>query len=231
MSVLLNRILELAENTPPQITTLSSESVVILLFAQQLLVNPLNWLSTAEDPEDVITPEDTIVIEDLVSNIMFQIMHPLVGTIFPYVTAEPPVYSLPCDGSVYLREDYPQLYIELDDAFIIDADTFFVPDLRGRTLLGVNDDHPMGESDGQETVTLTTEQMPSHSHSNTPHAHSEIAAVDTIINGGLEAPASAATAIPATTGFTSIDIGDTGGGEAHTNMPPFVAIKYAIGAA
>lgn len=231
MSILLDKLLELAETTPPQITALSSESVVILLWCQQLLLRLYNWKDTAEDQADVITPADALMIEDLVSNIMFQITHPLIGTIFPYVTTDPPPYTLPCDGSVYLRADYPQLYLQLDDAFIIDADSFFVPDLRERTLFGVGGAFAMGDTGGEQTVTLTVDQIPAHSHSNSPHSHSEIAAVTTLINGGLEAPASAAVPAASTTGLASVTIDDTGGGEAHNNMPPYLALKYCIGAA
>jgi len=231
MSVLLDSLLALAANTPAQMTMLSSESVVILMFAQTLLINPYNWLDKGEDPLDEITPADLVLIEDLVSNIMFQITHPVIGTVFPYLTVDPPLYCLPCDGSVYLREDYPQLYAALDDAFIIDADTFFVPDMRNLTMVGAGDIYAMGDTGGEAEITLTVDQIPAHSHENTPHAHSEIGAVSAIINGGLEAPASAATPFPTTTGATSIAIGDTGGGEAHTNLQPYIALKYCIGAA
>jgi len=151
MSILLDSLLALAADTPPQMTMLSSESVVILLFAQTLLINPRNWLDKAQDPEDVITPADLILIEDLVSNIMFQITHPVIGTVFPYLTVDPPLYCLPCDGSVYLREDYPELYIALDDAFIIDADSFFVPDMRNLTMVGAGDIYAMGATGGEGT--------------------------------------------------------------------------------
>lgn len=231
MSALLDSLLALAVDTPPQMTMLSSESVVILMFAQTLLINPYNWLDKGQDPLDVITPADYVLITDLVSNIMFQITHPVIGTIFPYLTVDPPLYCLPCDGSVYLRENYPQLYAELDDAFIIDADSFFVPDMRNLTMVGAGDTYAMGDTGGETEVTLTTDQIPAHSHTNTPHTHTEIGAVEAIINGGLEAPAFAATALPTVTGATSIAIDNTGGGEAHTNLQPYIALKYCIGAA
>jgi len=231
MSILLDKLLVLAETMPPQITALSSESVVILLWSQQLLGNINNWYDTAEDQADVITPDDAILIERLIDDLMSSIVRPLVGTVFPYVTADPPPFTLPCDGATYAASDYPQLYALLDAAFIIDPTSFFVPDLRGRVMLGVNSDHAIGESGGEETVTLTTDTMPAHSHTSPPHAHSEIIAVDTLINGGLEAPASAATAFTGTTGLTSVTIDSAGAGEAHNNLQPYLALKYCIGAA
>lgn len=231
MSVLLDKILALATTTPAQLTALSSESVVILLFAQQLLINPRNWLDTAEDQADVITPDDYIVITDLVSNIMFQITHPLLGTIFPYLTTDPPLYTLPCDGSTYLREDYPQLYAALDSAFILDADSFFVPDMRDLAIVGAGSSYSMGDTGGETEVTLSVGEMPAHSHSNTPHAHSEITAIPNLTTIGAGVPEPTAVPSVGTTGFTSVAIDNTGGDEAHNNLQPYIALKYCIGAA
>ncbi|RQP16955.1 tail fiber protein [Parapedobacter defluvii] len=52
------------------------------------------------------------------------------------------------------------------------ATTFALPDLRGRTALGVGQgpglgDYPIGERIGTENVTLLTPQMPIHSHAAT----------------------------------------------------------------
>jgi microcystin-dependent protein len=124
--------------------------------------------------------------------------------------------------------EYPLLYDAIKVVFRIDDDTFFVPDLRNKFLLGEDEYQPMGSSGGEQNVTLDISEMPEHTHTNSPHAHSEIGAVSTIINGGLEAPASAATPLPTTTGFETVVIDNAGGGQAHNNMPPYVTIGYVI---
>jgi len=158
-----------------------------------------------------------------------EIMSGLIGAILPHAMASlTGLNMLPCEGSTYNRADWPLLYAALDAEFIIDADTFRVPDLRDKFPLGAGDNYPLGTEGGEETHVLTVTEMPSHDHSSPPHAHSEIGAVSTIINGGLEAPASAATPLPTTTGFETVTIDSTGGDEAHNNMPPFVAVRWAI---
>lgn len=142
-----------------------------------------------------------------------------VGTIVHYLNQTSPVGILPCDGSTYNRVDYPNLYAALDPIFHASADTFTLPDLRGRVLvtsgLGTSlTNRNLGDSVGLETVTLELANIPAHTHS-------EIAAVDSVINGGLEAPAPAAVSSPTVTG-------SSGGGAAHENMQPSLVVHTGV---
>lgn len=156
----------------------------------------------------------------------------MIGTILPYATLQAPAHTLPCDGAIYQRADYPLLYAALHSAFIIDADTFKTPDLIGKFPLGATlapaSDFPVGSSGGETEHTLTTDEMPAHNHSTNPHQHGETGATSVVINGGLEAPASAAIPTPSVTGLSGVTVNDTGGGQAHNNMPPFTAVRYCI---
>lgn len=152
----------------------------------------------------------------------------LCGVILPYITTDPPVFGLACDGATYNRVDYPRLYAVLDAAFIVDADTFFVPDLRGRVMLGSGGVFDVGDTGGEAEHTLTIGEMPTHDHADLGHTHSEIAAIDTLVNGGLEAPSPSAAVVVATTGTGFANIQTTGGGDPHNNMQPFLAVKYFI---
>lgn len=51
----------------------------------------------------------------------------LIGSILLYATADTPSGTLLCDGSTYLRTDYPRLYGVLDSQYIVDADHFVTP--------------------------------------------------------------------------------------------------------
>jgi len=78
--------------------------------------------------------------------------------------------------------------------------TFGLPDLRGRIAIGTGDgpgltNRTFGQSGGQDNVTLTTSQIPAHSH--------------------LLPPSPASTF-------------DTGGGQPHTNMQPYLALTHTI---
>jgi len=142
-----------------------------------------------------------------------------IGTVFATAAASVPPYSLLCDGSTYARVDYPDLYAVLDTAFIIDADTFSVPDLRGRVILGTGtggglSSYATGDTGGEESHTLSTGELPSHSHT-------EGNATATAITIGPGAPAP--SAIPSI-GIT----GNTGGGGAHENRQPYLALQWYI---
>lgn len=157
----------------------------------------------------------------------------MIGAVFPYTTVNPPNGCLPCDGTVFNRVDYPNLYANLDPVLIIDADTFRTPDLRGRVVVGAGGGsgltpRSVGDTFGEEQHQLTVGELASHSHSNVPHSHSEIIAVASLINGGIEAPASAALPSAGATGFSSVAIDNTGGDDPHNNIQPSYALKYCM---
>lgn len=61
------------------------------------------------------------------------------GVIFPYGGATAPAGWLLCDGTSYLRADYPALFTAISTAFgTADGTHFNVPDFRGRFLRGVD---------------------------------------------------------------------------------------------
>ncbi|MGW2554070.1 phage tail protein [Streptomyces sp. NPDC001635] len=108
--------------------------------------------------------------------------------------------------------------------------TFALPDLQGRVPL-----HPgsgaglsprvRGESGGTETVTLTTGQIPSHTHTlNGVAARQDTNRVAgaVLANGGYYS-----TQTP-DTGMDQAPIGATGGGQPHPNMQPFLCVNFII---
>lgn len=140
----------------------------------------------------------------------------LTGTIFPHVNTTPPDGALACDGSQYQRVDYPNLYAVLDAAFIVDTDNFMVPDLRGQMLLGESATHDISETGGAETVQLSIDEIPAHSHGYTGVSPD----IDLEDVGVPQVTAAAVLPFQTTT--------ETGGSQAHENMPPFTVIRWAI---
>ena len=167
----------------------------------------------------------------------------MIGVVVPYATNSPPPGCLPCDGSSHQRGDYPRLYDQLAPQLITGPDTFVTPDLRGVFVLGATDpDYPAFTAGGAATHQLTSAEMPAHAHTTQPHghtaqphAHSESIAVPALINGGIEAPASAAVPAAGVTGVAtvvidpaSVTVDQAGGDQAHNNMPPYIALRYCI---
>ena len=106
--------------------------------------------------------------------------------------------------------------------------TFAVPDLRSRVPIHQGNNYARGGFGGAETVTLTSNNLPSHNH---PAAG--VAAGTTGAPGGntwagsvsLKQYAGAGTGNETLAGAS---IGATGGGQPHDNIIPYLALNYII---
>lgn len=140
-----------------------------------------------------------------------------------------------CEGQLLAISQYTALFSLLGTQYGGDGQTTFaLPDLRGRVIMGDGQgagltNRTIGETIGTETNTLTTAQLPAHSHS--------VAAVSTDGNqnsptGNL--PADTKTLdkeysnATANTTMKSTMIGSTGGGQSVNNMQPSTVLTYII---
>jgi microcystin-dependent protein len=183
-----------------------------------------NWMND----QNPLSQSEIDDLQAKLAEVQYQLMSALTGMIMPICTENLPAGTLLCDGSTYLRVDYPNLYAAIDPGFRIDADSFTVPDLQDRFVLAAGPENAAYTNGGEAEHTQTIAEMPNHAHSTDPHSHSEIGAVATLINGGLEAPASAAAPFVTTTGLATVTVHDTGGGDPMPIMPPFYALKYVV---
>lgn len=120
--------------------------------------------------------------------------------------------------------------------------TFALPDLRGRIPLhfGTGPDgttYQLAETGGSEEVTLTTQQIPIHTHpqfcfsdasgsvTSNPQSAVPGPADITQFNDLSVAPNTAPNAQLGTPGFNS---GIMGGSQPHTNFEPYLCINYII---
>lgn len=164
---------------------------------------------------------------------MYWSLTPMVGTIIAYATTDAPSNALPCDGAQYLRVDYPALYAAIASQFIVDADNFVVPDLRGRTPIGTGTGtgltpRTIGDNSGEEAHSLSAAEGPVHSHSDTGHIHSIHSHIDLLAVAPGELPVSCPNPLPESTSGGNAAIGNAGSGTAHNNMQPFLALNYGI---
>lgn len=144
----------------------------------------------------------------------------MIGTILPSISASLPAWALWCDGSTYDKAQFPDLYESIHPDFKdTGAETFTLPDLTGRFLMGTNDIDEVGQVGGEAEVTLTEAQMPSHSHEYQPR-------ID--MNLDLESPGApdilGAGITPLLTNVTF----ETGGDQPHENRPPFFKVRFFI---
>ena len=145
------------------------------------------------------------------------------GFVGCYAGSTPPVNTVEAYGQAVSRVTYSKLFSQIGTTHGAGdgSTTFNLPDLRGRVMVGLDN---MGGSaasritaasvGGAETHTLTVAQMPSHAHSESTGTASGDA-----LPGG------------STQGFapTGTTTGSEGGGAAHNNTQPWIALKCVIG--
>lgn len=105
--------------------------------------------------------------------------------------------------------------------------TFALPNLQGRVPIHLSSTHPQGQSFGEETHTLSTPEMPQHSHA--------LAALKA--DASQESPVGNLPAYSAEEAYSREGvpvamlpdaIGTAGGGQAHQNMQPYLVLNFAI---
>ena len=104
--------------------------------------------------------------------------------------------------------------------------TFALPDLRGRTPLHVGNGVTLGQSAGQETHTLTTTEMPMHTHlvsasSATDNKTTATGSVWGASTSNPYAPQSNTTMAPNA-------IGTAGQSQPHENRQPYLTLNFCI---
>lgn len=138
-----------------------------------------------------------------------------------------------CDGQILPINQNQSLFSLLGTTYGGDGrTTFALPDLRGRTPIHVGNGHTQGESAGEETSAQNPAEMPTHTHS--LHAVDANANQPSPSDNLLAIPPGAVGSIYSDTGATldqnldSSTIGNTGSGQGHENMQPFLALKFII---
>lgn len=143
-----------------------------------------------------------------------------------------------CDGQILPINQNQSLYSLLGTTYGGDGRTSFaLPDLRGRTPIHVGrsdggGDHRLGQKSGEETHTLAANEMPQHDHvmraSNagaTAPGPTGAYLARTSLAGGL------AYSQPSETPNVSMgssSVLNVGGGQAHNNMMPYLAVNFCI---
>ena len=106
--------------------------------------------------------------------------------------------------------------------------TFALPNLQGRTIVGAGfgssgSQYQIGQQGGSETHTLSIDEMPSHSHG-VPDVS---AGTEVLVNAAKDKGKGDTVAVQTTTP-TIVSSGNSGGGQAHDNMQPYIAMRTCI---
>lgn len=103
-----------------------------------------------------------------------------IGTIQPFLGLTPPNGYLACLGQLISKAEYPELYIICGDLFGQSTEThFYLPDLRGKTVVGYDENdtllNVMGKILGSKThkhsIAGHAHDIDGHTHTSAAHTH------------------------------------------------------------
>lgn len=151
---------------------------------------------------------------------------PMLGEIRLFATAAVPERWAPCDGRTLPIEGNGALYTLLTTTYGGNGITdFALPDLRGRVPVHRDASRQaLGQRGGAETVTLTVAAMPEHTHG----------AVASSAAATSPSPAGATWAVTERPRYraggqvVATSTGAAGATQPHPNMPPYLALTFAI---
>ena len=148
-----------------------------------------------------------------------------VGSISLFAGTTAPNGWLICNGSAVSRITYANLFSVIGTTYGTGdgSTTFNIPDLQGRVPVGYKSSDTsfdtLGETGGEKTHTLTIDEMPSHNHS--------VNTIYPFVNGGNRT-AVANSNSNNVTGTAGDVVLNTGGGQAHNNLQPYIVMNYII---
>lgn len=198
-------------------------------------------------------------LSDLIAALTAATVSVPIGVPLPFTGTVAPARFLMCDGAAVSRSTYAELFTVVGTTFGEGdgSTTFNLPDLRGRTVVGVAGDwtelDAVGKTHGARTHTLSESEMPAHVHSGPSHTHSGTtgsSTVDATVSNGVASGTNGSSTNPVARGdandyvrvirssdhthsFTTNaggtgNTGSKGGGQAHNITQPSLALNYIL---
>jgi microcystin-dependent protein len=156
-----------------------------------------------------------------------------VGAVSAYAGATAPDGWLLCYGQAVSRTTYSALFTAISTTYGTGdgSTTFNLPDLRGRVVAGQDDmggssanrltnqsggldGDTLGATGGAETHTLTTAEMPAHTHATASRVDGTLGSSQTFQQGAAQQ--------------SSVATDSKGGDGAHNNVQPTIVLNYII---
>lgn len=166
-------------------------------------------------------------------------MDPYLGEIRLFSHTVLPSGWTPCDGRLLNINFNQPLYALLGAQYGGDGQvTFALPDLRGRTPMQFGSGNHLAESGGTETVALTLDQVPPHSHQvRVSGSVGSLGVATGAYPAGVAADSQSPPVTPplygapnpgATVALVAETVGSAGSGLGHNNMQPSLVLVFAM---
>jgi microcystin-dependent protein len=154
---------------------------------------------------------------------------PYVGEIRMFAGNFAPVGWMFCEGQLLPISENETLFNLIGTTYGGDGQsTFALPDLRGRIPIHLGNGFLLAETGGVESVTLTTQQIPAHSH---PLLASTAAGATNAPNGALLAASPSVQVYLADSTDVSLaptSVTSLGGSQPHNNFQPYLCVNFII---
>lgn len=233
----LDLLLDTGENkTIPQyswakVNSTSSEAIILKLDGSEVIV-PVPVGDVLVDPASLVIGTRVLMLH--YGTRVYVVSTPggdsgggglPTGAMVPWSANTPPVGWLECNGQAVSRTTYADLFAMIGIYYGAGdgSTTFNIPDLRGRTAVGLSptdtEFNTVGKKFGTKTHTLTTAEMPSHNH-NLANGGQQI------VGGGTGYPSAGVTTGGG--GYVVAPLQSTGGGGAHNNIQPSFTAVWII---
>jgi len=154
---------------------------------------------------------------------------PYVGEIRMFAGNFAPAGWMFCEGQLLPISENETLFQLIGTTYGGDGQsTFSLPDLRGRLPLHFGNGEILAETGGVETVTLTVNQIPAHSH-----AFLASSGPGTVNTPGGNVPAASPSATlyiqdVTDSNLSANSVGTVGGSQPHNNFQPYLCVDFII---
>lgn len=156
---------------------------------------------------------------------------PFIGEIRMFAGNFAPVGWSFCNGAIIPIDQNDALFNLIGTTYGGDGQTTFaLPNLQSRIPIHVGPGFALGQAAGAETVTLTTSQIPAHSH--VPQASNVSTSPPNVTspagNVWAQSTLGAFSSAAPTLSMDPAAIGSTGGSQPHDNMVPYLVVNFII---
>ena len=159
---------------------------------------------------------------------------PFVGEIRMFAGNFAPAGWSFCNGALVPIDQNPTLFNLIGTTYGGDGQSNFrLPDLRGRIPLHAGASHILAEVEGVEQVTLTSQQMPGHTHTLVGSSDAPSPALGP--QGSVPANTSSSGPLYDPSGNLALKVAmspsaitTTGGNQPHNNLAPYLCVTFII---
>jgi len=171
-----------------------------------------DWVETDDSTWDDIDAAIGEAYEEIMESVMSD--NSPIGSIVMFAAETIPENWLWCNGQSLAESGYPDLFALIGTTYGSAGSGFFnLPQTGFRVILGIDDFDELGDFGGTADHTLTTAELPAHSH--------DVGVSSATGSGNRVARGTSTAAVLQPTG-------SIGSGSAHNNMPPYRRLAYII---